>query len=66
MTFSKPSKEPHNQLSLIEKVSIGATDFFDNHGCMVALTHEKQEANSVPSVLKNTELLMLSEFRRLD
>lgn len=66
MTFSKPSKELHNQPTLIEKVSIGAKDFFDNRDHMVALTHQKQEAKSFFSVLKNIELLMLSEFRRLD
>lgn len=45
MTFSKPSKELHNQLTLKEKVSIEAKDFFDNRGSMAALPHEKQKIN---------------------
>lgn len=42
MTFSKPSKELHNQPTIIEKVSLEAKDFFDKRGCTVALSHEKR------------------------
>lgn len=48
MTFSKPSKELHNQPSLIEKVSLEAKTF-DKYGLTVTLSHEKQ-ATSVLAI----------------
>lgn len=63
MTFSKPSKELHNQPTLIEKVSLETKDFFDKHGCTAALS---QNAGKITSCdLKNKQLLLLNEFRRL-
>lgn len=63
MTFSKPSRELHNQPALTEKVSLEAKGFFDQHGCTVALVHDKQV--KLVLGLKNKQLLVLDDFQRL-